>query len=85
MLGIEERYVERTARIKSRSFVKRVIINNSMAAPFFLFLAIVSWTNSKPPADILFAILFTIGFLGGLRLFYLAWRVAKRQKELNIH
>ena len=84
MFGIEKRYVERTARTKSRSFVKRVIINNSMAVPFFLFLTIVSWIDSKSPADILFAILFSIGFLGGLRLFYLVWRVAKRQEELNI-
>jgi hypothetical protein len=84
MLGIEKRYVERTARTKSRSFVNRVIIYNLAVAPVFLFFAFESWTDSKSPADIFFAILFSAGFLGGLRLFYLVWRAAKRQKELNI-
>lgn len=85
MLGIEKRYVERTARTKSRSFVKRVIINNSMALPIFLLFAIVTWNDAKSPADTFFAILFSIGFLGGLRFFYLVWRAAKQQRELNIH
>jgi hypothetical protein len=84
MLGIEKRYVERTARTKSRSFLKRVIINNSMAVPLFLFFTIVTWSNSRSPADTFFAILFSIGFLGGLRFFYLVWCAARRQKALNI-
>lgn len=84
MLGFEKRYVERTARTRSKSFFKRVIIINSMTAPFFLFFTIGSWNDSKSPGDIFFAILVSTGFLVGLRIFYLVWRAAKRQKELNI-
>ena len=83
MLGIEKRYVERTARTKSRSFLKKAIIYNFAVAPVFMFFVFESWTDSKSPDDFVFAILFSAGFLGGLRMFYLVWLAAKRQKELN--
>jgi hypothetical protein len=84
MLGIENRYVERTARTRSTSFVNQLIFGNLAAAPFFLFGAFVVWTNAKSPTDIFGAIFFLIGFPAGLRFSYLGWRAAQRQKELNI-
>ena len=84
MLGIEKRYVERTARTRSTSFVNQLIFGNLAAAPFFLFGAFVVWTNAKSPTDIVGAIFFLIGFPAGLRFSYLGWRAAQRQKELNI-
>src|ERR1700728_947746 len=84
MLGIENRYVERTARTKSTSFVNQLVFCNLAAALFSLFGAFAIWTNSKSPTDIFGAILFFIGFPAGLRFSYLGWRAAKRQKELNI-
>ena len=84
MLGIEKRYVERAARTRSTSFVNQLIFGNFAAALFVLFGAFVIWTNSKSPADIFGAILFLAGFPAALRFSYLGWRVAKRQRELNI-
>ena len=84
MLGIEKRYVERTARTRSPSFVKQLILGNFAAALFFLFAAFAVWTNAKSPTDNFGAILFFVGFPAGLRLSYLGWRAAKRQKELDI-
>jgi len=84
MFGFEKRYVERTARTKSRSFLNNTIIYNFVAAPIFLLIVFSSWSDSKSPGDIVFAIFFSIGFLVGMRMFYLVWRAAKRQKELNI-
>ena len=84
MLGIEKRYVERTARTRSTSFVNQLIFGNFVAALFSLFAAFAIWTNSKSPTDVLGAILFFAGFPAGLRFSYLGWRAAKRQNELNI-
>lgn len=83
MLGIEKRYVERTARNRSTSFVNQLIFGNFAAALVFLFGASQIWVNAKSPADIFGAIFFFIGFPAGLRFSYLGWRAAKRQKELN--
>ena len=83
MLGIEKRYVERTARTRSTFFVKQLILGNFAAALFSLFGAFVVWTNAKSPADHFGAILFFVGVPAGLRLSYLGWRAARRQKELN--
>ena len=84
MLGMEKRYVERTGRTKSPSFVNQLIFGNFAAALFFLFGAFQIWTNAKSPADIFGAILFFAGLPAGLRLSYLGWRAAQRQKELDI-
>lgn len=84
MLGIEKRYVERTARTKSTSFVNQLILWNFAAALVFLFGAFQILANSKSPADIFGAIFFFASFPAGLRFSYLGWRAAKRQKELNI-
>jgi hypothetical protein len=84
MLGIEKRYVERTARTKSTSFVNQLIFGNFAGALVFLFGAFQIWTNSKSPTDIFGAIFFFTSFPAGLRFSYLGWRAAKRQKELNI-
>ena len=84
MLGIEKRYVERTARTKSTSFVNQLILGNFAGALCFLFAALQIWTDSKSLTDIFGAIFFFTGFPAGLRFSYLGWRAAKRQKELNI-
>jgi hypothetical protein len=81
MLGIEERYVERTARTKSKSFVNALIYNNIAAAAFFLFVGIIF--HHKSPTDMMPMILLII-WPAGLRFAYLGWCAAKRQKELNI-
>jgi hypothetical protein len=77
MLGIEKRYVERTARTKSTSFVSQLIIGNFAGALFFLFGAFVIWINSKSPTDIFGAILFFY-WLPGRPAFFL-FRMARRQ------
>jgi hypothetical protein len=74
MLGIEKRYVERTARTKSTSFVNQLILGSFAGALVFLFGAFQIWTNSKSPTDILGAIFFLAGLLAGLRFSYLGWR-----------
>ena len=84
MLGLEKRYVERTARTKSTSFVNQLIFGNFVAALVFLFGAFSIWINSKSPTDIFGAIFFFISFPAALRFSYLGWRAAKRKKELNI-
>ena len=84
MLGIEKRYVERTARTKSTSFVNQLILGNFAGALVFLVGALLIWINSKSPTDIFGAILFFISFLAGLRFSYLGWRAAKRKNELDI-
>jgi hypothetical protein len=45
MLGIEKRYVERTARTKSTSFVNQLIFGNFAGALGFLFGAFQIWTR----------------------------------------
>ena len=60
MLGIEKRYVERTARTKSTSFVNQLIFGNFAGALVFLFGAFQIWTNSKSPTDIFGAIFFLL-------------------------
>jgi hypothetical protein len=84
MLGIEKRYVERTARTKSTSFVNQLILGNFAGALCFLFAALQIWTDSKSLTDIFGAIFFFTGFPAGLRFAYLGWRAAKRQKGLNV-
>jgi hypothetical protein len=84
MLGIEERYVERTARAKSTSFVNQLTLVTLLARSASWFGAFQILTHSKSPTDIVGAIFFFAGFPAGLRFSYLGWRVAKRQNELNI-
>jgi hypothetical protein len=84
MLGIEKRYVERTARTRSTWFVNQLIFGNFAGALVFLFGAFAIWTGAKSPADIFGALLFLAGFPAGLRFSYLGWRAAQRQKELNM-
>lgn len=84
MLGIEKRYVERTARTKSKSFVNQLIFGNFTSALVFLFGAFAIWISSKSPTDVFGAIFFFAGFPAALRFSYLGWRAAKRQEELHI-